>query len=1065
MGRFGNGFVTLILKDHENDSGNTPPNGSLWDVKSFTDWEKAESYGIDDYVFSGGFYYISKTVHTSSNLNIPPNDTNWTRINKWANGVDYVLTNRIVYQDIIYQCISAHTSIYGPDENGDIDISDKFVTIEHNDKVPQSLKLIFNSRNGRFMTRNPIIEKFNRIYYRYEDHDGIITEDVFHVGTKKRQRRHGRLMELECPHQTEYEWKKTISFPGRKISGDAALIETVRQLNINRGDNDPIISIPAVFDLNKKTGSRLAKNSANDYIFESVKLSQVFKKIKGIEQLPFEAGGKLQAFYIRFKSKYDHDTHTGLDEAEVQAFEQGFTKNGSEFNNTPKVTLLWNTIESGAQTTILDLDTDEEPPKATNIIAIGNTKSGDYLGNYTKYIGAKDVFQKVPKLWVIGVNYNFGDLVTFDGVTSECILDNLSSLANRPDVGPSNTWITRTFIIPDNFSLIITYAKAALVVFNDIAYKSIEGGNLGNDPAIFDDKWTRVNFVPIDVLSPLTKNSVQDYINAMAGSKYADQNIGRTGVVDANCIIHDTLHPRNPVRAIIENPDDVPTSHKIPDTPSNRIPDGYKVLVAKDNGDDTLTDSGTGIFAGNDSAGRPFPGNIAEYIDTNNDGNGVWTVFKETSQDEEIFDWDEALSWIKNPCTAFGSAVNGSGECIIQLLGIPVARDTVWKKGSYVLFALPGGGPIGLWSDGRHFDCFHIVNFSTELGHINVTQTKISKDDTDVANPSGVNIKFSTPGGIYNSGFFIGYNFWSLTPLTTNSVPTGNSPIVGSKIKLSIYDINNMHLTSDGTIEWFGPKCEEYYPLQSISFLQRIIDEISSFNIPNITAGDYNFSIFLVDRRHNVVKIKYTLNRNRIALDKDVQFGKMAPYIAVVGTAFPFSPEEPETLDVFQPREWQFGGVQSEDSYDNDGRYEGNKNRFWISKNLEIATDLNRFVKPLVVTNVDELTNKPDRNIETTRQYFSNIISYPQMKNLVRGLARLFGFERKTIKHRKKASNSISFGDPVYTKDTLSFSENDDGNINTILAVADNIITTHSRPTDGQGGSIQFFSLVTRLFP
>lgn len=144
---------------------------------------------------------------------MPPDDTHWEQIVKWANNVAFVTNDNVSYDDIIYLCVTSHTSIYGPDENGDVNVSDKFVTIEHADKVPQSLKLIFNARNGRFMTRNPIIKKFDRIYYRYEDHDGIITEDVFHVGTKKRQRRHGRLMELQCPHQTEYEWKKTISFP------------------------------------------------------------------------------------------------------------------------------------------------------------------------------------------------------------------------------------------------------------------------------------------------------------------------------------------------------------------------------------------------------------------------------------------------------------------------------------------------------------------------------------------------------------------------------------------------------------------------------------------------------------------------------------------------------------------------------------------------------------------------------------------------------------------------------------------------------------------------------------
>jgi len=77
----------------------------------------------------------------------------------------------------------------------------------------------------------------------------------------------------------------------------------------------------------------------------------------------------------------------------------------------------------------------------------------------------------------------------------------------------------------------------------------------------------------------------------------------------------------------------------------------------------------------------------------------------------------------------------------------------------------------------------------------------------------------------------------------------------------------------------------------------------------------------------------------------------------------------------------------------------------------------------------------------------------------------LIGFERKAINHDRKASNNLQFGDPVYSHDPLSFPENDDLLDNTILAVVNNIITMHSKPINGPGGSTQKIGLITRLFP
>lgn len=1055
MARFANGDIVLILKDHEQITPDAvPPNTIFWTPESITIWGKGISFSPLDIVNHGELFYFCKSAHTSDNTNMPPNDTFWEPINKWANGVTYLVGERVIFSDIAYVCVTQHLSVYGADENGDVDISDKWTVIEHSEEVPQSIRIVLNAKNGRFLTRGPIIKKFDRIYYQYTDNLGRVTKDVFHVRKIKRPRRlaRGKTLTLICPHQSENLWKKTISFPGRKISGDQALRTSVEQLNLNQAVDDPIVELPVTFDGVTKTGSRLDPNTSNDYIFESVKLAKVFDKIRDIEQQPIEGGGSFEAMYIRFVSKYDHSTHTDLDTVLVQAFEQGFTQNGPNFNNTPKVTLLWDTIQSGNRPTVLDLDTDEDPEKATNIIALGHKKSGSYPVEFMKFSGAKDVFNSA-KLWQVGLDYKKGTLVTQDEKTYEARITHTSTVPNSPENDVITTWIQRTFTKPLEWFVGGLFNVDAIIRFNDIAYKSLQlhTGSLLNQPPN-DDFWIRVSFPPTVDYSPLTKDRAQDWINAMAGAKFADQNIGKTSVIDQNCIIHDDRHPRNPVRITGTQPSDIPSNHLI----EGEIPNRYKMLVVQVTGD-TAEDFGEGEFAGDDPNGIVFAGNIAEYRDPDEDGNGVWFVFKQTANDEEILDWNEVVSWTKSPCIGTLAFLDQDSVCQLG------TRGTLWKKGAYRIINILGFDRIQ-FLDNASFNCVHPVAFDTGAGRVKVTNTKISADDT--SGTSAVSVIFEPPANasIFDLRYFGGVNFWSLVPLTSNGIPY-SSPVVGEKIKLSIFDLYNMFKTHEKKQEWFGPQVEDYYPIQAFDFFEKLIvtnNTTGTFD----TVGDYSMMMWFADDRHNQVTITFDHSRNDVTLDQDNSLSKLEPYFGVPGISVIFASPEPEIIDVFQPREWQFGGIVTKDSYDDQGRYKAKNSRFNGQSSIELILDAWRMTKPLVATNVDEPTAKPDRNIETTRQNYPGIISYAQLKNLVLGLTKLFAFERKEITHSTKGKNDIAFGDPVFTVDPQSFSEEDNGpSSNTILAVADRIITNHNKPMNGPGGSTKKLHLVTRFFP
>lgn len=1060
MARFANGDVLLILKDHDTDPGNTPPNATLWQQESITVWSKGVVFSVNDIVNSGDIFFICTAANTSSNLNIPgSNSTFWAELDEWANSVSYVINDRVIYSELAYRCILGHTSIYGPDENGNIDISNKFIVIEHSDTSPQSLRLVFNAKEGRFMTRAPIFKKFDRIYYQYTDSLGRISKDVFHIRSIKRKRglMRGKRYEVLCPHQSENLWKRTISIPGRKISGNTALQEITTQLNEDKSTKDPTVELPTPFDLATKTGSRLSKNTANDYIFESVKLEKALTKIKDIEQQPVEGGGQFQPMYIRFVSKYDHTTGTDLDTVQFQAFEQGFTQNGSNFNNVPKITLLWDTLESGNRPTVLDLDSNEDPPKATNIIALGHKKSGTYPVEFMKFSGAKDVFNSA-QLWVVGTDYLRGDLVTENEKTYEARIDHTSTVPNSPANDTIITWIQRTFTKPLEWFVGGSFVIDSVVRFNDIAYKSQQTniGSLVNRPPN-EDFWIRVSWAPTVDYSPLTKDQVQIWINYMAGAKHAATNNGKTAVFDQNCIIKDEKHPRNPVRILGTSPTAIPTDHLV----GGNIPNGYKMLVVLTNfGVDppTAIDSGTGEFSGNDPQGIVFAGNIAEYRDPNEDGTGTWFVFKQTDNDEEILDIEESDSWTKNPCVGSNAFIDDNSVCQLGS-----RSSNAWIRGSYRIINILGVDRVNFINN-RDFDCVHKVAFDLGANRVKVINTKISKDDT--SGTSAVSVTFEPPANasLFDLRYFGGFNFWSLTSLTNNSIPYSTNPIVGNKIKLSIFDLYNMFKTHENKKEWFGPQSEDYYPINAWKFFEKLIISGQTLGTFDLT-GDYSMMMWFADQRHNVVTISYDHSRNDVTLDQDNALGKLEPYFGVPGISVLFASPEPEIIDVFQPREWQFGGIVTKDSYDSQGRYKAKNSRFNGKSSITLIIDAFRMIKPLVCTNVDEPTAKPERNIEAPRQNFGGIVSYAQLKNLVLGLQKLFGFERKEIIHNTKGKNDLQFGDPVFTTDPEAFSENDEGNNNTILAVVDGIIIQHTKPKRGPGGSNRRLSLITRFFP
>jgi len=558
-------------------------------------------------------------------------------------------------------------------------LDNAWTVIEQKDTIPQSLKITLSAAFGEFLTRGIKIKKHDKIYFEWTDARGNVDHNVFLINTFNRGRKSGKgkKLILGCVHEAYYIWKRTISFTARRTSSQKALNTAIEIINDseNRGARDPIVEVVTPFDITTKTGNNLSQNNTNDYIFESKKVERVFAQIGDIEAQPPEGGGSFQPPYIRFISKYDGTNDDDLGVVLLQAYAQGFVKNtiSGLFDNIPNITLIHNSDPNDTATNIFENESNEVPEQATNLELRCNKAAGEYLGDFQKFQGAKRVFNSAQP-WFSGANYRKGNIVlNSQGDTYEATQDHISSGANEP---PNlSFWVQRTFVIQPAWSPVIAYVENFIVTREKIAYKALNNLTIGPNqpPAADSDNWTRVFFVPTTEYSPQTKQRAQDWINALAGSKYADQDIDRTRIMTPNVIVKDALHPRTYIRWMGTDPINIPASLLV----DGKIPHGFKVLAI--NPADGVP-GGTGDFNGNDKNNIPFAGNINQYIDRDFDGSGAWEVFKgepTNTQDHEIFDHDECLSWIKNPCEGAFSFVDGNGVCQLG------TRATVWKKGAY----------------------------------------------------------------------------------------------------------------------------------------------------------------------------------------------------------------------------------------------------------------------------------------------------------------------------------------------------------------------------------------------
>jgi len=966
------------------------------------------------------------------------------------------------------------------DHGADVDLTKKWVSIEYEDTYPQNAVITLSAARGRFCTTGTIIEKWDRLFLKITDQNGVAISTVVHIASlqKLRDENGGLILRLYCPHQSSNILKQTLSRPNRRTSGNQAMQEIVAQINENLASSDPSIEIESPFDEVNKLGNLLDNTTTNDYIFESIKAIDAINELIQREGNPVETGGSFQFMYFRLVSKYDGTTEADLDFVELQVFPQGFVFNttSAEFSNIPNVTLNKPTLVSETRANVLSLDSDLQTEKGTNLIALGDKNSGSYPIDYARFQGALEVFTKARE-WTEGQTYSISSLVTFPfgpGITTfTCIQANTAVEANDPDNGLGTFWVNALFEIPDVWQTATNYVSTGTVTHNEVGYTAIQThlSNSTNEPPN-PDFWQRTAYIPTTNYSPLTKGTkggtqgAQYYINALGGAKHAATENFKSAIVDANIIIKDANHPRTWVDTVQEDPDDIPAFILNGGEPFHTL----RALAINPN-DGENPSGGPWASPNVDKNDVPFEGSILEFQDDTLEIDAIpqWVVINsshpaspQAEDDQEVYDFEEGDSWIKNPCTL---GINNSGTCT----GI---RSTVWEKGAYGII-----GSLAVFRPGLPFDCVHPVQFNTPANRISVGNEKITlglpDDNEDFAEDSSVFVttddtQFESVDLLFSHNRFGGLNFAWPWPRNSNAIPYG-SVSIGEQINLTQFDFLNMHLNKDGTKEWFGPRVEDYYPIQSFDFNEKIthtMNILGNIQTQSLYApfGNYQMALWVTDRFDNQWMMDYTHGHNDVASPQTASLSARKVYRGVPGISSLIPAQEPEVLDIVDPRSIVRGGIQTKDSFDNQGRYT-TIGRFLLNETFKLSTDSFRMTKPLVTTNNDDANGFPERNIEPLKLQFEKITSYNSLKNYVLTMGQILGFRTDAFTIRAPGRCDIKWGDPVYYTDPEAINETTDSLANTTKATASKITYSLSKIVDGPAGFYRVIELITRLYP
>lgn len=297
-----------------------------------------------------------------------------------------------------------------------------------------------------------------------------------------------------------------------------------------------------------------------------------------------------------------------------------------------------------------------------------------------------------------------------------------------------------------------------------------------------------------------------------------------------------------------------------------------------------------------------------------------------------------------------------------------------------------------------------------------------------------------------------------------------------------VFDTQNMSYTSDGKLGFNNSTSEELGSVSSLSFNMRVvIDDVSG----NRLGGIVTVRCWLLDIHDNIVyqdfDIKFT---DYIGVGKgfqsvDLALGGFSPYrgrqpknhaLRFLGSlaGFEIPIQELDNQDIFRFHEIKYIGFQVQDFYDDEGRFDPQRNMMDMTNTgtfadlggtIRMAVDAFHWKKVLLAITDTQSTI----NIEPQFMQRPNIISYLQLKNEVNSQLEIEQFRHKEYNFQTSGNTmfDVRFGDTFFLNNSEIVDDADyqestlgagDGTANHIRLVAKRIEYHLTKPRSGVGG-------------
>lgn len=889
------------------------------------------------------------------------------------------------------------------DHGADVDLKPLLESEEYeetgNEEVSNALIKLNAGKFGRFFKDNvtvgtktwPKINFFDRIFIRFTDPDGNITEDVLEVLhiSKIEMKGVGDVIEIQADTQgyhlsRMHNLKQYQRESGFDIIADNGAV--YNSLDV-RGTNQPTLEghdLAFSFAGAKPFGNAASQATSIDLDFGNAEfyIQDAINASSDRYGSSVDSGGELEFFDWRTLPKYDHSTGLDIDKILMQ-----FRVSG-DIGAASKV------VVDKASTAFKLLDTrgDLDPEKSTSVYAWGDINSGSNPPGFQIYFGEKEAFL-AAKQWTDGIFYKSGMRVQFEGAFYVALQNHTAILAtNDPITGIGFFWNVETFTPTQDYSL-----------------------------------WT--------------KDRPQYWINSGAG--YIHQEtfpaIHKAAMHDHNLVIRDVNHRRSWTDVRVISLATVPSTMYLQGG-GDEMYRGFRILL------DTAVAALGAPFTQNSSKDR-FDKSYADATVQHNGGTFVgsneylnWDVFLESKNDLEIIVMRDGDSYVFNPC----SSLNFSGTC----LG---SRTPGWNIGYYKAVQIAGVTLSTFASDSR-IDCLHPYQILNGPARPDFGTTQGVEPGTPGVD-SAIRVKFDLGDDIRSAGAWLNFawpiprdGFAGVFAATNVGEKFINPTFDFNNMHLSSLGKRGLNQGIDSE----GRGALDFGKSSAIRMYLKILATTIAGLIP--PGGDFKFRLSFFDTGDNVIVKDVTISHNINADEIEAEIGGFEIFRGRHGIAF--TPvQELEILDIFESRNVVRMAISSMDSYDSDGRFNP-FNRFTaLFGTTELQIDAPHFVTPLNATTQTEIlqANKPELNFERDPLDAPQISNYVQLRNHALSNLEIEQFKRVEYSITRPLRCDIKFGDEFTLKHPILVDDPDFAPNDEVDLICKKNIFTYSKGR-GRGG-------------